>query len=254
MSDALIGYTGYVGSSILRERSFDSCYRSTDIGTIRGSEFETVVCCGAPAEKWRANRDPDEDRARLATLTSALTYVRARRFVLISTIDVYPNPSGVDERTTIDAAASQPYGRHRYELEEFCRGRFDTTVVRLPGLFGRGLKKNAIFDLLHDRPVDAIPGNARFQFYHTERVWSDVELVLAAGLSTANITAEPVSMTAVAEQVFGRVLKTPWSHSAPSYDVRSVHAGLVDGRDGYWFGASAVINALQRFVAVERAR
>ena len=184
MSDALIGYTGYVGSSILRERSFDSCYRSTDIGTIRGSEFETVVCCGAPAEKWRANRDPDEDRARLATLTSALTYVRARRFVLISTIDVYPNPSGVDERTTIDAAASQPYGRHRYELEEFCRGRFDTTVVRLPGLFGRGLKKNAIFDLLHDRPVDAIPGNARFQFYNTERVWSDVELVLAAGLST----------------------------------------------------------------------
>ena len=254
MSDALIGYSGFVGSAILRERSFDARYRSTDIDTIRGMEFDTIVCCGAPAEKWRANRDPDEDRARLATLTSALSYVRARRFVLISTIDVYPSPSGVDERTTIDAAASQPYGRHRYEFEEFCRRRFDTTVVRLPGLYGHGLKKNAVFDLMNERPIDAIPGNARFQFYNIARVWADVERVLAAGVSTANITAEPVSMTAVAEQVFGRELPTPWSHSAPSYDVRSIHAGLVDGRDGYWFDARAVMDGLQRFVASERGR
>jgi nucleoside-diphosphate-sugar epimerase len=254
MSDALIGYTGYVGGSILRERPFDACFRSSDIDSIRGSQFDTIVCCGAPAEKWRANRDSDEDSARLATLTNALSYVRARRFVLISTVDVYPSPSGVDERTVIDATASQPYGRHRYELEEFCRGRFDTTVVRLPGLYGHGLKKNAIFDLLNDRPVEAIPGNARFQFYDTERVWSDVERVLEAKLPTANITAEPVSMTTVAQEVFGRELPTPWNHSAPSYDVRSIHAGLVGGRDGYWFDASTVISGLQCFVASERGR
>ena len=53
MSDALIGYTGYVGGAILRERSFDACYRSTDIDSIRGTKFDTIVCCGAPAEKWR---------------------------------------------------------------------------------------------------------------------------------------------------------------------------------------------------------
>lgn len=254
MSDAIIGYSGFVGGAILRARSFDARYRSTDIDTIRGSQFDTVVCCGAPAEKWRANRDPEEDRARLATLTNALSYVRARRVVLISTIDVYPSPSGVDEGTVIDAAASQPYGRHRYELEEFCRGRFDTTVVRLPGLYGHGLKKNAVYDLLHDRPVDAMPGNARFQFYDIERVWPDVERILAAGVPLANITAEPVSMTALAERVFGRELPTPWSHSAPNYDVRSVHARLVGGRDGYWFGASDVIAGLERFVASERGR
>ena len=254
MSDAIIGYSGFVGGAILRARSFDARYRSTDIETIRGSQFDTVVCCGAPAEKWRANRDPTEDRARLATLTNALSYVRARRVVLISTIDVYPSPSGVDEGTVIDAAASQPYGRHRFELEEFCRGRFDTTVVRLPGLYGHGLKKNAVFDLLHDRPVDAMPGNARFQFYDIERVWPDVERVLEARLPLANITAEPVSMTALAERVFGKMLPIPWSHSAPSYDVRSVHARLVGGRDGYWFGASDVFAGLKRFVASERGR
>lgn len=252
MSDALIGYTGFVGSSILRVRSFDARYRSTDIDTIRNRQFDLVVCCGAPAEKWRANRDPDEDRARLATLTDALAHVRAERFVLISSIDVYPHPSGVDEETHIDAAAGQPYGRHRLGLEAFCRARFAATVIRLPGLYGKGLRKNAVFDLLNDRPVDAVAGNARFQFYDADRLWSDVERVLAAGTDTVNITAEPVTMSDVAMRVFGRTLPTPWSHSAPSYDVRSRYAHLVGGDNGYWFDASAVFDGLRRFVARER--
>ncbi len=254
MSDALIGYTGFVGSTLLRSRSFDACFRSTDIDAIRGRTFDTVYCCGAPAEKWRANKDPIEDQARLATLTGALREVDTARFVLISTVDVYPSPNGVDERTPIDASASQPYGLHRFHLEEFCRSRFETTVIRLPGLYGHGLKKNALFDLLNDRPVDTVPGNARFQFYDITRIHDDTERILAAGIATTNITAEPVSMNDVAHEVFGRSMPTRFSESAPSYDVRSIHADLVGGSSGYWFSASQVIAGLQAFVASERAR
>lgn len=254
MSDALIGHSGFVGGALLRARSFDACYRASDIDEIRGRSFDTIVCCGAPAEKWRANRDPAEDRARLATLTSALAHVQATRFVLISTVDVYPVPRAVDEHTVIDPEASQPYGRHRYELEEFCRAQFDTTVVRLPALYGRGLKKNVIFDLLNDRPVDAVPGNARFQFYDIERVWEDVERVQHAKLDTANITAEPVAMSAVAREVFGREMPTAHLDAAPDYDVRSAYAAKAGGRDGYWFDAATVMAGLEQFVAVERTR
>ncbi|MDB4892995.1 MAG: hypothetical protein JWL61_4850 [Gemmatimonadetes bacterium] len=253
MSDALIGHTGFVGGAIQRARSFDARYRSTDIDTIRGCGFDTVICCGAPAEKWRANLDPAEDRARLATLMDALSEVDVDRFVLISTIDVYPQPNGVDEETTFDASAGQPYGRHRFELEEFCRARFNTTVVRLPGLFGHGLKKNAIFDLLHDRPVDALPGNSRFQFYDVERVWPDVKRILAAGIRTANVTAEPVSIGDVATRVFNRELPTPRDESAPNYDVRSVHAAGMGGSGGYWYDADSVFDGLEKFVARERS-
>lgn len=254
MTTALIGYTGFVGGAINRARAFDARYRSTDIGTIGGRSFDMVVCAGAPAEKWRANKDPDEDVARLATLKDALARVEARRLVLISTIDVYPVPSGVDERTVIDPAAGQPYGRHRLGLEEFCRERFDTVVVRLPGMYGEGLKKNAVFDMLHDRPLDSVPGNARFQFYDVDRVWPDVERVLTAGIATANITAEPVSMTDVARHVFAREMPFARSESAASYDVRSIHAGLAGRSDGYWYGAADVLEGLTRFVARERAR
>ena len=95
MSDALVGYTGFVGGAMLRARSFDACFRSTDIDLIRGRQFALVVCCGAPAEKWRANRDPEEDRTRLATLTDALAEVRAERLVLVSTVE--RNQAAVDE-------------------------------------------------------------------------------------------------------------------------------------------------------------
>ena len=253
MIDALIGHTGFVGGTILRERSFDACYRSTDIHEIRGRQFGMVVCCGAPAEKWRANGDPEEDRARLATLTDALEEVKADRFVLISTVDVYAEPRDVDEHTVIDPHAGQPCGRHRFALEEFCRERFGATVVRLPGLYGRGLKKNPIFDLLHDRSVDRIPGNGRFQFYDVERVWRDVSRILDAGVTAVNITAEPVMMAEVAAQMFGRELPLAWSDMAPCYDVRSVHHGLAGGRDGYWFDARAVIDGIRAFVANERS-
>ena len=253
MNDALVGYTGFVGTTLLRSRSFSACFRSTDIDAIRGRSFDTIYCCGAPAEKWRANKDPLEDQARLATLTSALGDVTAARFVLISTIDVYPDPRGVDELSPIDTAASQPYGLHRFHLEEFCRSRFNTNVIRLPGLYGHGLKKNAVFDLLSGRPVDGVPGNARFQFYDMSRLHADVERILTAGIRTVNVTAEPVAMNDVAREVFGRSMPTAFSESAPSYDVRSIHAGLVHGANGYWFSARQVIEGLQAFVAGERA-
>lgn len=248
-----MGYSGFVGSAILRHHPFDALYRSTDIGDIRGRSFSRLVCCGAPAEKWRANRDPAEDRRRLAVLTDALAEVDATQFVLISTVDVYPSPVRVDEQTLIDPALSQPYGRHRFELEEFCRARFDAVVIRLPGMYGRGLKKNAIFDLLHDRSLDAIAGNARFQFYDVERTWADVERILSAGLPTVNITSEPVSMNEVARRVFARDLRLSQAEQAPQYDVRSRHAGLVGGTNGYWFDAATVIDGLQQFVANARA-
>lgn len=254
MTSALIGFTGFVGGAILRHQPFDECFRSTNIDSMRGKTFDRVVCAGAPAEKWRANKAPEADRDQLATLMGALADVEAKEFVLISTVDVYPVPRGVDENTPIDPSSSEPYGRHRYQLEEFCRSRHQATVVRLPGMYGTGLKKNAIYDLLNHRPVDGIPGNARFQFYDVDLVWRDVERVLAAGVRTANITAEPVSMSEVAEKVFGRALPLAFSEGAASYDVRSLYAGLAGGHAGYWYNAAESIEGLAAFVARERAK
>src|SRR5205823_13274352 len=101
------------------------------------------------AEKWIANAKPETDRESIAGLVRCLERVTAKRFVLISTVDVFPTPSGVDEESTVPASP-QAYGRNRRWLEEEIDKRFGALVVRLAAMYGPGLKKNTIFDLLND--------------------------------------------------------------------------------------------------------
>src|SRR6266852_10340 len=97
MSTALIGHTGFLGGNLARQFSFDECYRSTNIAAIRAREFDLLVSSGVTARKWWANQNPAEDRARIDSSLGNLVSVRARRVVVLSTVDVYPAPFGVDE-------------------------------------------------------------------------------------------------------------------------------------------------------------
>src|ERR1035438_6640114 len=102
MASALIGHTGFVGGTLLRQRGFDDLYRSVNIGEIAGKEYDLLICAGAPAAKWKANKEPEEDRRNLLSLMEALGKTRARTAILISTIDVYASPAGGYEDTPID--------------------------------------------------------------------------------------------------------------------------------------------------------
>ena len=46
---------------------------------------------GAPAEKWRANLNPLEDEKNIDFLIYNLNNIKAKKFVLISTVDVFEN-------------------------------------------------------------------------------------------------------------------------------------------------------------------
>ena len=82
-----------------------------------------------------------------------LAEIRPRRLVLISTVDVYQKPVGVDEETVIRTEGLQAYGMDRLLLEKWVRSRFpDALIIRLPGLFGKNLKKNFIYDFIHRVP------------------------------------------------------------------------------------------------------
>ena len=77
MNTAIIGYSGFVGSNLVRQRHFGEMYNSEYIGAIAGKRFKELVISAAPAEKWRANKDPDMDRRNLANLTRNLGSCRA---------------------------------------------------------------------------------------------------------------------------------------------------------------------------------
>jgi nucleoside-diphosphate-sugar epimerase len=252
--DALIGYTGFVGGNLLRQHPFTDLYNSKNIDTIQGREFELLICSGAPAEKWKANAEPARDLEILTGLMNHLRQVRARRVVLISSVDVYPDPRGVDEASPIVPEHASAYGRHRYFLEQFVRERFDSLVVRLPGLFGPGLKKNVIFDLLHNHRLEAINTAGVFQFYDLANLWKDIQTALRHGLSLVNFSTEPVGVEELAREAFRREFVQRLPGQAAQYDMRSQHAALFGGHDSYLYDKARVLNAMREFVATELKR
>jgi nucleoside-diphosphate-sugar epimerase len=113
MENALIGFSGFVGSTLLKQAHFTALYRSTNIHEVDNREFNVVVCAGAPAQKWIANREPEVDRKKIDSLIDHLRTLKCKTFILISTVDVFKTPVGVDESTPVNEAGLHPYGLHR---------------------------------------------------------------------------------------------------------------------------------------------
>ncbi|WP_093917431.1 NAD-dependent epimerase/dehydratase family protein [Sulfitobacter marinus] len=160
--DAIIGHTGFVGSILCHQRAFQRQFNSKNIDQIRYETFGTVVCAAAPGSMVTANRDPDRDEAAIAALIEHLKKMQAECLVLISSIAVLADFASGSDEDADDFQTTLAYGRHRRMLEEFCESHFERSlIVRLPALFGPGLRKNFIFDLIN--PVPSMLTEARFK-------------------------------------------------------------------------------------------
>ena len=253
MSTALIGYSGFVGQTILRSKSFDDLYRSTNINEIKGKCYDLVVGAGAPAKKWLANKDPVGDAAAIDKLIENLSSIHAKCFVLISTVDVFQSPLGVDENTKVNTENLQPYGFNRWRLEEFVKSYFEKhLVIRLPGLVGGGLKKNVIFDFLNNNQLNLIESRNVFQFYPMKNLWKDIELALDNDLSLVHLTAEPVSVEEVARIAWGHEFKNHLDRKLVKYDMQSIYAEKFWGRKKYQYSKKESLVAISEYFKTEK--
>lgn len=249
MTRAIIGYTGFVGSNLTRQSPFDDFYNSKNIESIAGKDYELLVCAGAPAVKWLANKEPDRDRASLDRLMENLSRVSVQKLVLISTVDVYPSPIDVDETTPIDDTALHPYGKHRLHLEKFVGDRFDAAIVRLPALFGQGLKKNIIYDFIHNNQVEQIHADHIFQFYNLDHLWDDIQTVLQQDLRLVNFATEPVIVREVAREAFGLEFENRPNDRLVRYDMKTQYGDVFGSHiDGYLYEKLTVLHELKQFV------
>lgn len=252
MPSALIGHSGYVGTTLLRQRPFDCLYRSATIAESAGREFDLVVCAAAPAQKWIANREPERDRQVIDGLIGHLRAIKARTFVLVSTVDVFGSAIGVTEESPVEEAGLHAYGLNRRRLEMAVQEQFsDHLVIRLPGLVGPGLRKNAIFDLLNDNNVPAIDSRGVFQFYPMVCLWQDIEIALAQRLRLLHLTTEPVSVADVARWGFGREFRNEVSAAPAIYDMRSRHAAAFGGIGHYQYSWRESLLAIRAYAQSE---
>ena len=250
--NSLIGFSGFVGSTLLKQAPFESLYRSTNISDIEGQSFDTVVCAGAPAQKWIANREPEEDRQKIDSLIAHLKTIQCKTFILISTVDVFKNPIGVDEDTPVDESGLHAYGLHRRLLEKFVEHHFaNHLIVRLPGLVGPGLRKNVIFDFLNDNNLHAIDSRGVFQFYPMVNLWYDIQTALKAGLQLVHLTAEPISVADVSQNGFGKSFDQTLANPPATYDLQTRHAQIFGASGHYQYDSRETIQAIRAYAQSE---
>ncbi len=247
-NQALIGYTGFVGSNILAQHAFEFLYNSKNIEDICGKEFETVVCAGVPAVKWLANKEPDQDLATIHRLIKNLEKIKTNQLILISTIDVYSQTQGIDESCKIDIGMLQPYGKHRRLLEEFAEQNFNTLIIRLPGLFGPGLKKNPLFDLMNNNLTYIHPQNL-LQFYNLNNIWKDIEISLQHKLPIVNFVTEPLLLAELAKNVFALELPAPSTPPSQTYDIHTKYGSIWQSKKPYLYLKDMVLEDIKQFIS-----
>lgn len=302
---ALIGYTGFVGSNLCEQTSFDAIYNSKNIKDIYEKTFDLVIYAGVPAEKYLANHQPLHDRKYIEDAIENIKKIKVEKFVLISTIDVYKKPLGVDERTRTDVEGLHPYGLHRRMLEKWVEEYMpNSLIVRLPALYGKNLKKNFIFDMINLIPTmikdeklqELLPESElnleeyytrqtngfyklnqlsdpqreklrlyfknnkfnalaftdsrnEYQFYNLKYLWSHIKIALTNGIKLLNITTEPVAAAEVYAFTNGKPLKNIFPGKEPvRYDIRTIHAEVYGGMNGYIFDRLFVLEDIKRFV------
>lgn len=253
MRTALIGYTGFVGGNIDKQHKFDDRYNSSNISEISGKEYDLVVSAANRAEMWRINQEPEKDLSEINEFISHIRQAKIGKLVLISTVGIYRNPNGANEDTPIETDGLTPYGLNRYHLEQFCRENFDTTIIRLPGLFGDGLKKNVIFDLLHDNNIEKIHKDGVYQYYNLDNIWKDINIALNNDINLLNLAAEPVSTSEVAQYAFGLDFTNAPHDVKPAYwDMHSKYADLFNGEGNYLYTKQQELDDIKKFVNKQR--
>ena len=243
MTLGIIG-KGFVGSTLMRDWPADYVYDSKNIESIAGCEFDMLVCAGAPAEKWKANNYPEDDLASLNRLLSALADgVQARTFVLISTIDVMSHTLG------------GKYGEHRLMFENQVKHLFPhAQIVRLPALFGAGLKKNALYDLLMENALAPHVVASSYQWYPISRLRNDIGNMLMVGLGELDLFPPSIPMITIMKAFFPNAARRVYvpNRFAPEPANYNFPPSPEFYRTEFYLSRECVLGHMAEFIAQER--
>jgi hypothetical protein len=230
----LLASADSIGRALARSISFDHVFTATNLEQAVQDDLGQVTVTALAPLAWSANRAASEDLMSIRRLQEVMATCRIASLTLISTCAVYPAPWRVDESTPINPALLPPYARHRYDLERWCEDRWDTTVVRLPHVFGgphRSETRNPARDLARFAALN--PASTK-QHYDLDRLASDLEAVRTLGLRLVNLVTPPLANERVLRDLLG-VAPLPGAAAVHAVirDVRSEHADALGGADGY---------------------
>lgn len=199
MNVFILGGSGFVGSAFVRYlRALGVqvvVVGRENYGKISGQECDILINANGNSKKFLAKDDPkSEFQSSVASVRNSLVDFKYKKYVFLSTSDVYPDCSGSDitrEDLMLKVSEQSPYGFHKY-MAELCvqHAANDWLIIRQGGFVGQGMKKNAVFDVLYGDKVWVHP-DSRFQFINTDDSARLVMSLIDQGISNQifNLTA-----------------------------------------------------------------
>lgn len=150
----LVGSTGFVGSNLINQITFENIYHKTDVSCAFGSKPDILLYAGVTGTKFLANKFPQKDREVISQAKINIEKIGAKKIILISSVDVNQTLAS-DESYSNNSGHSMfgTYGNNRLELENWVMSNYnDYNIIRLPAIYGQNLKKNFIHDLISPIP------------------------------------------------------------------------------------------------------
>ncbi len=183
----VIGGHGFVGSGFVRLlQRLEAPHRVIQRDNYHefvGQSCDVLINANGNSSKLLSRREPATDfNASVQTVMASLHDFKCEKYVLCSTCDVYndvTDPGLNREDAAIDPRKQSRYGFHKHLAEQLVRyEQPNHLIIRFGGFIGPGLKKNAVYDILHGGPLWLDPESA-LQFLHTdaaaELVWTLTE-------------------------------------------------------------------------------
>lgn len=217
----VLGGKGFVGRAIVEEarrRGYTVVVVDKDeYEAAKGTACDLLVNANGNSKKFLARENPRlEFDLSVRSVQYSLHDFPAKRYVHLSTMDVYPDvsdPKLNHEEVTIDTSRQSPYGFHKYLAEQLVRHNAKVWLIfRMAGFVGEGLWKNPVFDLLNNAPLRVHP-DSEYQYLNTRDLAKSVFEIVKHGNSHEifNITGQGViSLREVSSLIAGHRLDPAW--------------------------------------------
>lgn len=238
MNILIIGSNGFIGSTIKKYLSYEYSVFSVDI-TGNGDNFFLVDvqtpnydeifklhqfdCCinaSGFANVSLSLKEPFMDfNANTKNVFLMLDAIRKFqpkcKFITLSSAAVYGNPRILPIKENSETNPISPYGYDKEIAERICHMfstiyEIDTYCLRLFSVYGRGIKKQLIWDVCNKFYYDDIvslfgTGNETRDFIHVDDIVKIIELIIKSGKKGYNVfncaNGCQISVKQVAEQV-----------------------------------------------------
>jgi hypothetical protein len=220
--NAIIGFTGFIGSILKKHVPECDYFNSKNIESIKNKKFDTVYCSGISSLRFEGNNNPEEDLRKIIILLTHLKTVKCRKFIFISSITIH---------------YEEDYGRNRKFAEDSIRCTFDDfKIVRLPSVFGSGLSKNLLYDILNDSLFSPVNTNQCNQWYCVDDLYSDIQ---NSENQILELYPEPISNETLL-QLFDKNIPSTSSHVNNNAPILPC--------SGFIYSKSLVLYKLKKFI------